>query len=204
MTYDMKMDAKDKILNAAEEAFALKGFGGARTAEIAKKAGVNKALLHYYFKNKEGLYHAVMDRLLFELIQIAQDVLKKGFKGEALVGGLFNAFFDYSAKHRHFARLTTVESAGKESRYLENMLRNFFKPLFERSCDHIRNESAKGRLNKIDERQFIITVYLSMLSFFSDAPFISAITGFDVLSKKHVSERKAFMKQMISKLLFKG
>ena len=75
-----EVDTKELILNAAEEAFAMKGFGGARTAEIAKKAGVNKALLHYYYKNKEGLYHAVMDRLLFDLVQIAQDVLKEGLK----------------------------------------------------------------------------------------------------------------------------
>ncbi len=198
----MKLEAKDKILNAAEEALALKGFGGARTAEIAKKANVNKALLHYYFKNKEGLYHAVMDRLLFELIEIAQDVLKKGLKGNALVDGLFDAFFTYAAKHRHFARLTTVESAGTQSRYLENILRNFFKPLFERACDHIQNESKKGRLKKVDAPNLVITLYLSILAYFSDSKFISAITGYDATSPKQLEIRKKFLKQMIRANLF--
>jgi AcrR family transcriptional regulator len=197
------MEAKDKILNAAEEIFAMKGYGGARTAEIAKKAGVNKALLHYYYSSKDGLYHAVMDRILFELIQIAQDVLKKGLRGEALIEGLFDAFFDYAAKHQYFVRLTTVENAGSQARYLENMLRNFFKPLFERACDHMENEAKKGRLKKTDAKNFLITIYLSMLTFFSDSQFISAVTGVDVVSRKFIAERKAFMKGLIRKMLFK-
>lgn len=197
------MDTKNKILNAAEEIFAIKGYGGARTAEIAKKAGVNKALLHYYYSTKDGLYHAVMDRILFDLIQIAQDVLKKGLKGEALAEGLFDAFFDYAAKHHYFVRLTTVENAGGQARYLENMLRNFFKPLFERACDHIDNEAKKGRLKKIDSKNFLITIYLSMLTFFSDSQFISAVTGLDVMSKKFINERKQFLKGVIREMLFK-
>lgn len=195
--------ARESILNSAEEVFALKGFGGARTAEIAVVAGVNKALLHYYFKNKEGLYHAVMDRLLFELIEIAQGVLKRGLKGKALAEGLFDAFFDYAAKHIHFARLTTVESAGNQSRYLENMLRNYFKPLFERACDHLHNEAKKRRLKNIDAPNFLITIYLAILSYFSDAKFISAITGYDIFLERNLKARKAFLKKMLQELLFR-
>ena len=196
-----KIEAKEKILNSAEEAFALKGFGGARTAEIACRAGVNKALLHYYFKSKDGLYHAVMDRLLFEMIEIAQGVLKKGLKGPALVEGLFDAFFDYAAKHKHFVRLTTVENAGSQARYLENMLKNFFRPLFDRACDHINNEAAKNKLKKIDAPNFVITIYLSILGYFSDSAFISAIMGVDSASKTALEERKKYLKGMIHSLL---
>lgn len=48
------------ILSAAEEEFLLKGFAGARTTEIAQRAGVNHAMLHYYFKTKEHLFDEVM------------------------------------------------------------------------------------------------------------------------------------------------
>lgn len=196
-----KHDAKEKILNAAEEVFAMRGYGGARTADITKKAGVNKALLHYYFKNKEGLYHSVLDRLLFEMIQIAQDVLKRGLTGIALVEGVTEAFFDYAAKHQHFVRLTTVENAGAQSRYLENMLRNFFKPLFARACDHINNEAAKKKFHKIDASNLIITIHLSILAYFSDSAFISAIMGYDTSSKEALEARKKFLKNMIHRLL---
>src|SRR5215467_8008641 len=51
------------ILHAALEEFAHEGVAGARTDEIARNAGVNKALLYYYFKDKEGLYAAVLEHV---------------------------------------------------------------------------------------------------------------------------------------------
>ena len=52
------------ILNAALEEFAHEGVTGARTDEIARSAGVNKALLYYYFKDKDGLYAAVLEQVI--------------------------------------------------------------------------------------------------------------------------------------------
>ncbi len=53
-------EAKDIIMKAAKTEFAARGYQGARMAVIAESAGVNKALIHYYFKSKEGLYKAVL------------------------------------------------------------------------------------------------------------------------------------------------
>jgi TetR/AcrR family transcriptional regulator len=52
------------LLEAAERVFAEQGFAGATTAAIARRAGVPKANLHYYFATKEGLYRAVVERVL--------------------------------------------------------------------------------------------------------------------------------------------
>jgi TetR/AcrR family transcriptional regulator len=52
------------LLKAAERVFAEQGFAGATTAAIARSAGVPKANLHYYFATKEGLYRAVIERVL--------------------------------------------------------------------------------------------------------------------------------------------
>ncbi len=52
------------LLEAAESIFAEQGFAGATTAAIARRAGVPKANLHYYFATKEGLYRAVVERVL--------------------------------------------------------------------------------------------------------------------------------------------
>jgi TetR/AcrR family transcriptional regulator len=52
------------LLEAAEQVFAEEGFAGATTAAIARRAGVPKANLHYYFSTKEGLYRAVVEQVL--------------------------------------------------------------------------------------------------------------------------------------------
>ncbi len=53
-------NTEQKILNAAREEFINTGLKGARMQEIADRAGVNKALLHYYFRSKEKLYEAAI------------------------------------------------------------------------------------------------------------------------------------------------
>src|SRR5437773_12289524 len=55
-------DTEQRILDAAHAVFVRLGTAGARTQEIAKEAGVNSALLHYYFRTKERLAQAVFAR----------------------------------------------------------------------------------------------------------------------------------------------
>ena len=61
-------DAREiQILNAAKNVFQKKGMDGARMQEIADEAGINKALLHYYYRSKQQLFEAVFN-LAFNLI----------------------------------------------------------------------------------------------------------------------------------------
>jgi TetR/AcrR family transcriptional regulator len=53
------ISTEERILNAAKKIFSRKGLDGARMQEIADEAGINKALLHYYFRSKEKLFEAV-------------------------------------------------------------------------------------------------------------------------------------------------
>ncbi|HYH83421.1 MAG TPA: helix-turn-helix domain-containing protein [Longimicrobium sp.] len=61
-------DTEQRILDAAHRVFIRKGTAGARMQEIADEAGVNKALLHYYFRSKERLGEAVFQRAFRELV----------------------------------------------------------------------------------------------------------------------------------------
>ena len=61
---DDKVDTEKVILNAARKVFVLKGLDGARMQEIADEAGMNKALLHYYFRSKEKLFKKVFSEAM--------------------------------------------------------------------------------------------------------------------------------------------
>ena len=61
-------ETEQKILNAATQVFHQKGFAGARMQEIADLAGINKALLHYYFRNKEILFNQIVKTALNRLV----------------------------------------------------------------------------------------------------------------------------------------
>src|SRR5271156_3051845 len=68
------LPAEQRILAAAKKVFLLKGMDGARMQDIADEAGINKALLHYYFRSKEKLFEVIfreaMDQLFPRIIGI--------------------------------------------------------------------------------------------------------------------------------------
>src|SRR5882672_10874276 len=68
-------ESRRRILDAAERAFALRGFGGARLRDIAQEAGVHHALVHHYYGDKRGLLQEVIQRGLERMAEAARAAL---------------------------------------------------------------------------------------------------------------------------------
>ncbi len=69
-------NTENQILIAAREVFIAKGIDGARMQEIADRAGINKALLHYYFRSKDKLFDAVFSEIAVNLFPAMKQVLE--------------------------------------------------------------------------------------------------------------------------------
>ena len=70
-------DTEQIILDAAQNVFVKKGLYGARMQEIADEAGINKALLHYYFRNKEQLFEAIFKATSSRFIPVLFSILNE-------------------------------------------------------------------------------------------------------------------------------
>src|SRR5260221_3636388 len=78
-------DTEGRILDAAHAVFVRRGTAGARMQEIAAEAGVNQALLHYYFRSKEQLAHAAFARAASQFLPAIVDVMASGAELEEKV-----------------------------------------------------------------------------------------------------------------------
>src|SRR5512143_1827299 len=110
---------KGRILKAAEEVFAARGFEGASTREIAARAGVNISSLHYHWASKETLYlavfHDVFDHIV-ALLQRTLDAMRADGLSErrAVIDHAMTVLFDWFADHPNIPKLLLrriVESA---------------------------------------------------------------------------------------------
>ncbi len=99
------ISTEEKILEAAKEVFLKKGFDGARMQEIADTAGINKAMLHYYFRTKDRLFEHIF-------VTAISNIFPK-------VGGIFISDAPFEDKIRAFIR-----------DYLSFILQNPFLPIF--------------------------------------------------------------------------
>jgi TetR/AcrR family transcriptional regulator len=182
-------DTKELILTVAEELFAQKGFAGVRTHEIAERAGVNKAMIYYWFQSKEQLLRAVLQRVLFDLITLSQEIFARKLDTARLLEQFYRGFFYYAARHRNFSRLTTMD-LGSEGGYLRTMFESFFRPLFDRGVAFIERAVERGELKAVNARQLLVTIYGMTIAYFADANQVALLYGVsDALDDRLLEER---------------
>src|ERR1700751_5141142 len=102
-------ESRAAILQAAAHEFAEHGIAGARTDAIARAARVNKALLYYYFKDKEALYGAVLDHVFGGLTAAIMEVLRQDLPPREKILAYAGAHFDYIADHPRYPRIVQGE-----------------------------------------------------------------------------------------------
>src|SRR6516225_6660906 len=123
------------ILKAALQEFAHEGVAGARTDEIARRAGVNKALLYYYFKDKEGLYAAALEQVFSGLHQRVGAVLERtDLPPRDRLVLYVQTHFDYIASAPVYPRLVQREFMRSSGRTLSpaasKIMESHGKPLY--------------------------------------------------------------------------
>lgn len=153
--------SRDKILEAAEYEFAEKGFDGARVAEIARRARVNKALLYYYFGSKETLLEALIRRNIDETNIIMDDAIGAFtvFSEEA-VGHFIDRIIDFIERKKEIIRILYIEALKNEAqnKFIFDMFDPFYQKIFIKlkELDH----EVPDRVSMLLENFFIATVPL--------------------------------------------
>src|SRR5947199_10566510 len=125
-------ESRAAILKAAINEFSEHGISGARTDAIAQTAGVNKALLYYYFKDKEAIYDAVLDQVFGGVRAAIHEALSRPLPPRERLIGYVCAHFDYIASNLLYPRIVNAEflRAGKDPSRLERIAKHYFSPVF--------------------------------------------------------------------------
>lgn len=193
------------ILQAAAAEFANEGIAGARIDAIAATAGVNKALLYYYFQDKETLYGAALEHtfrgLLEELVRILDTDRPVGYKVLAYALTHFN----YVASHPHYRRMVQHEmmrAGAGQMRHFQKLVQTFFRPLLGRLTEVLEAGIAKGEFQRIEPFQFVNSMIAVVVFYFTSVPVMRAVGGFDPLSPAALNSRRRAMLEFIGGALF--
>lgn len=123
-------NSKEKILKAAEDIFAQQGFDGARVDEIAKKAGVNKALIYYYFDSKEGVLDELFKINIKEALEMKNEMLSNISKVSIEeFCKVFDYSFEYAKNKDKFLKILITEALKKGEQ--DGSIYDLFYPAFE-------------------------------------------------------------------------
>ena len=89
-----KDNTEHKIIDAAQEVFLKKGMDGSRMQEIADEAGINKALLHYYFRSKEKLFEAIFKRVFSTAFPSIMEMIHSPLPIDEKIGNFIEKYMD--------------------------------------------------------------------------------------------------------------
>ena len=124
--------SRASILKAAVSEFAEHGIAGARTDAIARAAHVNKALLYYYFKDKDALYEAVLDHVFSGLRDRVMPVLESDLPPREKMLEYLGAYFDYIAENPRFPQVVQSQwmRSGAGTARMQRVAKEYFRPIF--------------------------------------------------------------------------
>jgi TetR/AcrR family transcriptional regulator len=195
-------ETASRILAAAEESFAEHGLAGARTERIAALAGVNKALLYYYFGSKRNLYRAVLRNLLEQLSRVAgPDGAPGGSPRERFIA-FVEGYFDFLATHPNYPRLMQREAMESKGE-IDWMKREYFLPARRRFLDLIECGIRAGEFRRGDPQQTAFSVMGATTSYFAAAAIWSAFHGRDLLRPSALAARRRALVDFLSYGLFR-
>jgi len=198
-------ETRAAILEAAMQEFAEEGMAGARMEAIADSAGVNKALLHYYFRDKERLYGAALDHVFANLSQRMSEVLECDLPPQKKIMAYASAHFDFVAASPIYPRLVQREMmrAGRHgSPHMRRIAKRYLQPVLAKVVGLLRKGMADGEFRQVDPLHFALSLIAMNVFYFSSAPMIGLITGDNPLTSQRVAERKAAVMDVVATTLF--
>jgi AcrR family transcriptional regulator len=188
-------DTEAQILEAAHRVFLRRGTAGARTQEIADEAGVNKALLHYYFRTKERLAEAVFLRaaqtLFPQMLQaLASDLPLRDKLQQAIDAelGILEAnpylpgyiISEFQYRPEHFRTLLADALPVEAVR----------RAVFEKVQTQLDAEAEAGRLRPTRAEDLIVALMAQLVFPFAAAPMLETLLGLDDEARRAMTERR--------------
>jgi TetR/AcrR family transcriptional regulator len=161
------METEDLIRNSARKVFTEKGFSGARMQDIADAAGINRALLHYYFRSKERLFEVIFDEAFNRFLGTVQPIMFADIPLFEKIEQLVEAEIALCEANPCNAMFIMHEMMQNPAIMERRNVTKLYKSFLESFSVSLQDEYKAGRIVKTDAEQLFLHI-ISLILF----PFI--------------------------------
>ncbi|RPJ41876.1 MAG: TetR/AcrR family transcriptional regulator [Deltaproteobacteria bacterium] len=187
------MKAQDRILKAADRVFGEMGFDAATVRKIADISKTNKALIHYHFGSKEGLFESVLDHYFEELSQNLYGAMIRNGPLSDRMERMFDRYLDFLEKNRNFVHIVQREING--GKQMERVIAHMI-PLFQFVLQGIREAYPKTRAGNFSAEHLLVSGYGMIITYFACSGIVEKLIGSDPMSPKNLQTRKNHLYRM--------
>ena len=199
-------DAESRILDAADAVFVRRGTDGARMQEIADEAGVNKALLHYYYRTKELLSEAVFKRAAAAFIPNIFQIMSSDMELEEKIDRACETYLQQLSRRPYLPGYILSELTHHPDRFITiftAITAGAPKRIVKKLREQIAERIADGTIAPtITADQFLITLLGSCIFPFAARHMITSVLdlgpkGFDRFIEQRRKELPEFLKRAL-------
>lgn len=198
------------IFDAAKSVFLEKGFDGAKMQNIADTAGINKALLHYYYRSKEKLFDVVFSQILNQFFIKMGEVWETELSIEEKISAFIDTYVDFLLKNPFIPRfvINTLarfpQNAGEVLEGKTNGIFTKMKSILQKIQNDIDKEAAAGQIKPVKIQDLMVnTISLIIFPIIAE-PMIKMIFGLNQNDYKNfIIQRKQVIKDLLIRSLKK-
>lgn len=175
---NIEQNTEQKIIEAAQQEFMLKGFAGARTTAIAEKAGVTHAMFHYYFRTKEKIFEKIISRKLELLASLIKDSIISGnYPLEDKLRHVIDRHIDFISENPELPGFLVREIFTNRERLdlVRSKIESFAPVLVANLQDELDRGYNEGKYRKIDPRMLLIDIVSLNVFAFMAAPLVNVV-----------------------------
>ena len=167
---------EQRIINAAKALFIEKGFSDTSMSEIAARVGINRPVLHYYFRTKEKMFNAVFGIIIQTFVPKIQSIVMQTDRPVAdRVGDVFDAYCRVFGENPELPLFVLREIDRDVDNFLRVVMSLPVMPYLGRMKDSLLSEMDNGNIRRVPIRTVFITFY-SLITFpFLARNFITAM-----------------------------
>jgi TetR/AcrR family transcriptional regulator len=195
---------EDKIFEAATYVFVEKGMDGARMQDIASNAGINKALLHYYFRTKDQLFNAVFEMITRKILKKFAPVFDENLSFEAKIRFFFREHITFLQENPKLPGFLLNEINRNPDRIKKLLSNVSFEKLWQKLYDQHKVEMEKYNITKENIPQLMVSfASLSVFPFAAKGIIESILNKAGIDFNQFIEERKEFAAELIIKSITK-
>lgn len=182
-------NTEEQILDAAKNVFQAKGMDGARMQEIADKAGINKAMLHYYYRSKQLLFEAVFKNAFALLAPQLNAILNDDSSIEEKIKHFSSNYISFIIKHPYLPNFI-IQELNRNQNFILKLKESKGFPNLDKFKKQVDEEVEKGILKPIVAEQLFINILALNIFPFVAKPLIMAFSNTDDKTYKELMENR--------------